>query len=83
MAFRPSEDQKEPLEVLGEWGVCGLSVWEAQQLRKALEEECREKERLAGRVAELEGLLTDGRRRESEAQELAGELGRLRGSWLG
>jgi ParB family chromosome partitioning protein len=54
LAFLPPEEQRRLLEVLGESGVCGLSVSEAQELRKELDSARKEKEALNNRLAELE-----------------------------
>ena len=50
----PSEEQEELLKVLGEAGVCGLSVREAQNLKKELDSARKEKEALNSRLVELE-----------------------------
>lgn len=54
LAFLPPEEQEQLLETLGECGVCGLSVKEAQELRKELDSARKEKESLQARLAELE-----------------------------
>ncbi|MEW6439285.1 MAG: ParB N-terminal domain-containing protein, partial [Pseudomonadota bacterium] len=54
LAFLPPEEQKQLLETLGESGVCGLSVKEAQELRKELDSARKEKEALNSRLVELE-----------------------------
>ncbi len=54
LAFLPPEEQRQLLQTLGESGVCGLSVKEAQELRKELDVVRKEKESLQGRLAELE-----------------------------
>lgn len=54
LAFLPPNEQKELLASLGESGVCGLSVREAQELRKELDAFRKEKESLQNRLVELE-----------------------------
>ncbi|WP_165847816.1 ParB/RepB/Spo0J family partition protein [Ammonifex thiophilus] len=71
LAFLPPEEQKQLLEVLGEAGVAGLSVRQAQELRKELETERREKEALSRRLAELE---EEKRALSAELSKLSGEL---------
>lgn len=50
----PSEEQQQLLELLGESGICGLSVREARELKKLLDAERREKEALQEQLASLE-----------------------------
>ncbi|ACX51892.1 ParB domain protein nuclease [Ammonifex degensii KC4] len=69
LAFLPPEEQRRLLKVLGETGVSDLSVKQAQELRKELEAERREKEALSRRLAEL----------EEEKKYLSAELTRLSG----
>ncbi|MEW6771767.1 MAG: ParB N-terminal domain-containing protein [Bacillota bacterium] len=54
LAFLPPEEQRNLLGVLGESGICGLSVKEAQELRRELDVARKEKESLQNRLVELE-----------------------------
>ncbi|WP_156896877.1 ParB/RepB/Spo0J family partition protein [Desulfovirgula thermocuniculi] len=54
LAMLPPEEQGQLLQALGEAGVAGLSVKEAQELRKELDAVRAEREALSRRVAELE-----------------------------
>lgn len=64
LAFLPAEEQKKLLEVLGESGVCGLSVAEAKELRRELEG-------YRSRVEELKGALAEAERKAAEARAAA------------
>lgn len=66
LAFLPPEEQEELLRVLGEAGLTGLSVKEAQELRKELDAVRAEREALSRRVAELEGEKTSLAREANE-----------------
>ena len=70
LAFLPPEEQEELLRVLGEAGLAGLSVKEAQELRRELEAARREKEDLARRLAGLEA-------KEGELERLKARLKEL------
>uniref|UniRef100_UPI0006854AFD ParB/RepB/Spo0J family partition protein n=1 Tax=Desulfovirgula thermocuniculi TaxID=348842 RepID=UPI0006854AFD len=70
LAFLPPEEQEELLRVLGEAGLAGLSVKEAQELRRELEAVRREKEDLARRLAGLEA-------KEGELERLKARLKEL------
>ncbi|MGB9791864.1 MAG: ParB N-terminal domain-containing protein [Thermacetogeniaceae bacterium] len=50
----PPEEQQQLLEMLGESGVCALSVKEAQELKRELDSIRKEKESLLEQLAELE-----------------------------
>lgn len=84
LAFLPPEEQEELLGVLGESGVCGLSVKDARKLRAELDSARQEKDELRSQVIELEeekrslsGQLADLRDSLSSAEEKAAErLGR-------
>lgn len=84
LAFLLPEEQKQLLETLGESGVCGLSVKEAQGLRQELDSSRKEKDALAGRLMELEEKKKDLSRQLAEVQdsltsieeEVAEKLGR-------
>jgi ParB family chromosome partitioning protein len=54
LAFLPPEEQKQLLEALGESGVCGLSVKEAQELRRQVEAARKERDALAEKLAEAQ-----------------------------
>ncbi|MBT9140303.1 MAG: Chromosome-partitioning protein Spo0J [Dehalococcoidia bacterium] len=54
LAFLPSSEQASLLSVLGETGVCGLSVKDAQALRSDLDIARAEKEKLQARLVALE-----------------------------
>lgn len=54
LAVLPLEEQEQLLQTLGEAGVAGLSVKEAQELRKELDALRAEREALSRRLAELE-----------------------------
>jgi ParB family chromosome partitioning protein len=52
LAFLPPEEQENLLNALGESGVCGLSVAEAKELRARIESALKERDDLAGKLAE-------------------------------
>jgi len=54
LAFLPQDEQKDLLGVLGDAGICGLSVKDAQGLRAELNVIQKEKETLALRLTELQ-----------------------------
>ncbi len=54
LAFLPPEEQEHLLKTLGESGICGLSVKEAQGLRRQVEAAIKERDELAGKLAEAE-----------------------------
>lgn len=54
LAFLLPEEQERLLAVLGESGVCGLSVSEAQELRKELDSLRKEKESLLEQISKLQ-----------------------------
>lgn len=84
LAFLPPEEQKQLLETLGEHGISGLSVKEAQNLRQELDSSRKEKDALADRLMELEEKKKDLSRQLVEVQdsltsieeEVAEKLGR-------
>ncbi|RPF49566.1 ParB family chromosome partitioning protein [Thermodesulfitimonas autotrophica] len=66
----PPEEQRELLASLGESGVCGLSVKEAQELKRELDIARKEKEALNSRLIEL----------EEEKQSLSSQLADIQDS---
>lgn len=70
LAFLPPEEQERLLAVLGKSGVCGLSVSEAQELRRELASLRREKESLLERLSDLQDS-------QKEAEELRAKLTEL------
>ncbi len=54
LAFLPPEEQENLLNALGESGVCGLSVTEAKELRARIESAVKERDELAGKLAEAQ-----------------------------
>jgi len=78
LAFLSPEEQEKLLEVLGESGVCGLSVKEAQRLRREIEAERRRAKELAEKLAEAERALSVAKEGSAEAERLKAELDALR-----
>jgi ParB family chromosome partitioning protein len=84
LAFLSPEEQRQLLQTLGESGVCGLSVREAQELRRELDAARKEKESLQGHLAELEDEKSSLSRQLADLQdslssveeEIAEKLGR-------
>lgn len=78
LAFLPPEEQRDLLKVLGESGVCGLSVQEAQELRRQLDAERTRIAQGEARIRDLERQLAAARASSGESERLAAELARLR-----
>ncbi|AOQ23096.1 hypothetical protein MTAT_26010 [Moorella thermoacetica] len=78
LAFLSPEEQERLLKVLGESGICGLSVAEAQELRRKIEAERKRAEELARRLAESEKALAAAKVGSAEAARLKNELASLR-----
>ena len=78
LAFLLPEEQRDLLEALGESGVCGLSVQEAQELKRQLDAERARAGEVEGRVRELEKQLAAVKGKSGDADKLAAELARLR-----
>ncbi len=66
----PSEEQRKLFASLGESGICGLSVREAQELKKELDSLRKEKESLLERLSDLQDS-------QKEAEELRAKLKEL------
>lgn len=78
LAFLPPEEQGELLRVLGESGVCGLSVSQARDLRTRLDAERKQAEELARRLSEAEEALARAGEDREEAARLKEEVSALR-----
>jgi len=78
LAFLPPEEQRRLLDVLGESGVCGLSVQEAQELRRQLDAERKRSADVEARLRDLERQLAQAQEGAREAESLRAELARLR-----
>ncbi|WXJ79036.1 hypothetical protein MTMBA_11180 [Moorella thermoacetica] len=78
LAFLSPEEQERLLKVLGESGICGLSVKEAQELRREIETERKRAEELARRLAEYEKALAIVKEDSAEATRLKAEIDALR-----
>ncbi|WP_172613639.1 MULTISPECIES: ParB/RepB/Spo0J family partition protein [unclassified Neomoorella] len=78
LAFLPPGEQRQLLDILGESGVCGLSVKEAQNLRREIEAERKRAEELARKLAESEKALADAKEGSDEAARLKAEIDALR-----
>lgn len=78
LAFLSPEEQERLLEVLGESGVCGLSIREAQELRRQIEIERKRAEELTRRLAESEKALSALKEGSAEAERLKAEIEILR-----
>ncbi|MGB9848824.1 MAG: ParB N-terminal domain-containing protein [Moorellaceae bacterium] len=78
LAFLSPEEQKRLLDILGESGICGLSVKEAQVLRREIEAEHKRAEELAKRLAETEKALSVAKEGSAEAEKLKAEIEVLR-----
>ncbi|MGB9848826.1 MAG: ParB N-terminal domain-containing protein [Moorellaceae bacterium] len=78
LAFLSPAEQERLLKVLGESGVCGLSVKEAQELRREIEAEHKRAEEFAKRLAETEKALSVAREGSAEAERLKAEIEVLR-----
>jgi len=78
LAFLPPEEQRRLLDVLGESGVCGLSVQEAQELRRQLDAERKRVADVEARARDLERQLAQAQEGSREAELLRAELARLR-----
>lgn len=78
LAFLPPEEQRRLLDVLGESGVCGLSVQEAQELRRQLDAERKRAADVEAQLGDLERQLTQAQEGSREAESLRAELARLR-----
>lgn len=78
LAFLSPEEQEKLLKVLGESGVCGLSVKEAQDLRREIEAERKRAEELTRRLAESEKALAAAKEGSDEAARLKAEIDALR-----
>jgi len=78
LAFLPPEEQRRLLDVLGESGVCGLSVQQAQELRRQLDAERKRAADVEARLRDLERQLAQTREGSREAESLRAELARLR-----
>ena len=78
LAFLPPEEQRDLLRVLGESGVCGLSVHEAQELRRQLDAERKRASDVEARLRDLERQLAQAQKGSREAESLRVELARLR-----
>jgi len=75
-AFLPPEEQEMVLRVLGESGVCGLSVREAQEIRRQLDAERKRAAVAERRVREIEEELASAQREAADGNRLAAELAR-------
>ena len=78
LAFLPPEEQRRLLDVLGESGVCGLSVQEARELRRQLDAERRRVADVEARLRDLEHQLAQAQEGSREAESLRAELARMR-----
>ncbi len=54
LAFLPVGEQEKLLDALGESGICGLSVKQAQELRAELDSARKEQDKLQSKIVELE-----------------------------
>lgn len=78
LAFLPPGEQRDLLRILGESGVCGLSVQEAQELRRQLDAERKRVADMEDRLCALERQLAQAQKGSEEAESLHAELARLR-----
>ena len=78
LAFLPPEEQRRLLDVLGESGVCGLSVHQAQELRRQLDAERKRAADVEARLRDLERQLAQAQKGSREAESLRAELARLK-----
>lgn len=78
LAFLPPGEQRQLFDILGEIGICGLSVKEAQDLRREIEAERKRAEELARRLAESEKALAVAKEGSAEAARLKAEIDALR-----
>lgn len=78
LAFLSQEEQRDLVEILGESGVCGLSVQEARELRRQLDAERARIAQGEARIRDLERQLAAARASSGESERLAAELARLR-----
>jgi ParB family chromosome partitioning protein len=78
LAFLPPGEQRQLFDILGETGICGLSVKEAQDLRREIEAERKRAEELARRLAESEKALAAAKEGSAEAARLKAEIDALR-----
>ena len=78
LAFLPPEEQQHLLDVLGESGVCGLSVREAQELRRQLDAERRRLAEAQARIRGLEERVAELQADSEDMEVLCSELERLR-----
>jgi ParB family chromosome partitioning protein len=78
LAFLAPGEQRDLLRILGESGVCGLSVQEAQELRRQLGAERKRAADVEARLRDLERQLIQAREGSREAESLRAELARLK-----
>lgn len=78
LAFLSQEEQRDLVKILGESGVCGLSVHEARELRRQLDAERARIAQGEARIRDLERQLAAARASSGESERLGAELARLR-----
>ncbi len=78
LAFLPAEEQRQLLVALGEAGVCGLSVQEAQELRRQLDAERERAAEAERRAHELERQFKTTQEEIPDVEGLAAELAQAR-----
>jgi ParB family chromosome partitioning protein len=74
LAFLPPEEQEHLLKTLGESGICGLSVKEAQELRRQVEVALKERDELANKLAEVQEQERDLERQIASIRRQAEDL---------